>query len=1455
MRENVLELFSEPTANWFENTFKAPTEVQKRAWPAIASGKSVLVSAPTGTGKTLTAFLMFLDRLLQSAQEGKLEEGVQLVYISPLKSLAADIRENLRRPLEGIGAQDIISVAVRTGDTPQKERQKMAKRPPCILITTPESLYLMLTSKSGHSMLRTAKAVVIDELHALIDTKRGAHLLFSIARLEKLCGRKLQRIGLSATIEPLDLAAGWLSPKGAVIVAPAMKKEKEITVVGTTPAVGKRKDPIWEELAGKVYERCQKKRSVIAFSEGRRYAEKLAYYVNQIAGEDFARVHHGSMSKEQRQEAEEALREGRLRLLCATSSMELGIDVGEVDEVLQIGCPKTVSSAMQRLGRAGHSPGRVSVMRMYPRTAAEGLYCGMTAALAAGGGVEETRPPRGCLDVLAQHLVSMAAYPAKAADRTAAAAEKAAEEEEAVAVGEKTMKEAAVGSSRSPRDIAYSVDDVLELAKRAWPFTGVTRETIKRILAMLAGDYEHNREIPVRPRILYDRIHEVVYPDPYSRMLAVAAGGTIPDKGLYTVKTLDGVKLGELDEEFVYESYIGDRFLLGAFGWKMVNKDKDTVYVEPAPADSARVPFWKGEIKGRSLKTSKAFGGMLRMLSRAAETEMAMESANDGGSAGTASPCPDPDSATQPSDSNALLEQQPGSGILFEQLSVMGLDGAAAKNAADFIKRQVAATGALPDDRTIIAEHFCDHTGSHQLMIHSLFGRRINAPLSIVLQHAVREKYHINAGCVDEEDGILLYPYGEEKIPERLFSAINSETVEKVLEAALPGTPLFGMTFRYNAARALMVGMRKNGRQPLWLQRLRSTEMLDSLINVKGHPLIEQTYRECLEELWDIEGLKWVLSGIASGLIAVREVYADVPSPMSLPLQWQVEAAEMYSYAPVTEGIRQAAYEELKAVDQLKPAAEELKKVQERKKLPENAGQLHSLLMMEGDLEAAELNVPGEWLEQLAQEGRALYIEPGLWIAAEQKEEYEKAFAGDEGSLSNIVRRMLYYRGPQTLEGICGRYFLETDQAKKSLTLLKESDSIVEDEGVFYHAKLYERAQKATIRSLRSEAVTQPPEKYAALMAGRVYMAASPAEQLKETVRQFCGQGFAPGFWEEVLFPARVRDYREQLLDSLLAEGDYFWRFLPDGQLSFECAQDTDWESRLAEPALEKEEQALYDWLVKRGASFARQLSRIAGISEETDVQETLINLAQKGLVNADSFVPVRQWLLRDSIAKATVRQRVSARVQAMAAGRWDVVHSVKSKTAEEWLEQLFTRNPILCRETFRKPEETENPMTWQEALSVLRVWEYVGKVRRGYFVSGMSGAQFIRKEDYTFVTQALAAPCDEIVWLHAQDPYCLWGKALPMPPDRSFMSVPGTAVALRGGRIAAVFERKGRTFRVFEPEKLKEVLGTFAKDFKNRRLYAGQKRLVVKEYPPEAAAALKAAGFMKEMQDYVLYL
>ena len=1383
---NCLQLFAPDTALWFHETLGIPTPVQETSWPAIAAGSHVLVSAPTGTGKTLSAFLVFLDRMKQLAAEGSLQQELYLIYVSPLKSLAADIRENLHRPLAGIGAESSVHVSIRTGDTTPKERRQMIRKPPHILITTPESLYLLLTSKTGQNMLCTAKTVIIDELHALIDTKRGAHLMLSLARLDILCNAPLQRIGLSATIAPLSLAARYLAPEPVFVAAPSMDKKIQLQVLGSyVDTSRRRKDPVWQELSELVFQYCQGVNSVIAFVEGRRYAEKLAYYVNLIGGDDFARVHHGSLSKEQRAETELALREGRLRLLCATSSMELGIDVGEIGQVLQVGCPRTVSSTMQRLGRAGHNPGLTSVMYLFPRTAAESVLCGMTAQMAREGLVEKTNPPQGCLDILAQHLVSMAAFK------------------------------------------GYEVDDVMQLLPRAWPFRDVTREDVEAVLRMLAGDYEHKQDVPVRPRILYDRLHGRVEGDGYSRILAISAGGTIPDKGLYTVRTETGVKVGEADEEFVYETRIGDRFIMGAFGWKVLQIGRDTLTVTQAPAEGARLPFWKGEIKGRSKETGEHFGRILRSLEHAAR------------------------------ESKLTLA-----------LSALGLDESAASLAGAYLQRQIAATGTLPSDKIILAEHFKDQSGSSQLMIHSVFGRRVNAPLSLLAAQLAGDEMKMEIGSVDEEDGFLLYSYSDQTIPEGLLTRIDPDSSRRLLTALLPSTPVFNMAFRYNCGRALMMGAKGSGRHPLWMQRLRSAEMLEQVVREKDHPLIRETTRECMEQFWDVQGVREVLEQIRRGEIVVREIYTETASPMSLPLQWSQEAAVMYDYAPTPRSIHAAVEEALQQEKELLlPGSQELAQTQDRTRLPADDKQLHSLLMTEGDLAAGDLEIPVEWLETLDQEGRALYLEQGLWIAAEHHEDYRKALQeNDRETCLVILRRMLRYRGGADAGQAAARYGWSTQTAEALLReLCKRGEAVCHmgpADPVYYHAQLYKRARTKTLKNRREEISTCPPAAYAALLLSRISRTAPADEALSYALSSLTGTSFPAASWEEQLLPPRVKGYRENLLDNFLAKGEYFWH-MEEGRVRFDRTDDIDWEgapaacitppeetpggeSRPSDHPLSEKECLILEALSRRGASFMQALNNVLPGEPPYD---TLLSLMERGLVCADSFLPVRQWQNREKIKRSAVRQRVGARVKALNAGRWDLVRPLRPLTIQAQMDRCFDRYLILCRET-----ATACGLSWQEALALLRIQEYTGQVRRGYFVEGFSGAQFIRREDFGGITARLLHPAKELVWVNAADPMQPWGKLLPHQPDRSFANLPGTAVALHGGLPVILFERQGKALRILDPSFLKEALYLFTEEYRQGRIFPDRKRIVVKEYPAEAADMLTESGFVKEMLDYTLY-
>lgn len=1409
------KVFSPETEEWFRRTLGGPTEVQKEAWPAIAAGKHTLVSAPTGTGKTLSAFLVFIDRLMAQAYQDKLTEELMVIYISPLKSLAGDIRENLKKPLEGIAriyeektgikrpagkknairsgrdlpcpsrddvssardglspvrddsspARDVlcpVRTAVRTGDTDQAERRRMIAHPPHILITTPESLYLMLTSISGQSLLKTARAVIIDELHALIDSKRGAHLMLTIARLDRLCGRKLQRIGLSATMEPLSTAAAYLAPEPAAVAAPKMSKEVSLQV--ESPFQEERaamKDSVWLDLASAVYRHSRKCRTALVFLEGRMYAEKLAFYVNQIAGTGYARTHHGSLSKEQRLEAEEDLRGGKLRLLCATSSMELGIDVGDIDQVFQVGCPRTISGTMQRLGRAGHNPERVSVMYLFPRTAAEGISCGLTAELARRGGVELAHPPKLCLDVLAQHLVSMA-------------------------TGE-----------------GYEVDEVLPILKRAWPFQEVTRQDVCDVLSMLSGDYEHDQDIPVRPRVLYDRIHGRVLGDAYSRMLAVSTGGTIPDRGLYTVKTEEGVKLGELDEEYIYEARTGDKFLLGAFAWEIIGHDKDTVLVRQTGTEGARPPFWKGDPKGRSLVTGIEFGKLYQELFLAHMT-----------------------------------------GSLLTKLKNLGLDERAAEDGARYLDTQIEQTGTLPDHRTILIEHYRDKGGSFQMMVHSIFGKQVNAPLALLMQHRANEETGLNTGCVDEDNGFLLYLYGDEAIPMGLIKRLSVGNIKETLSALLYSTPLFNITFRYNAARALMMGVRKRGRQPLWVQRMRGAEMMDAVSGLENHPLIRETARECLNDQWDIEGVEYVLSRVLSGDIKVHEFMTDKPSPMSLPLQWQVEAQTMYDYAPSSPKMNSKTEKMIRKNKLIKPEPGQLKQVSARVRLPEDTEGLHSLLMMEGDLAAGELEVPLEWLIELEKNGRAEYIEPGLWIAAEHRPEYENGLeGGDEEARLKIFRRSLRYQGARTAEQMAERYALKEEEVNRQLNRLCELEEAVVDNGIYYHAKLYEKARWETIKTRRDSIKTRPSESFAALSAARAYVEFGQMKQLLESMK---GIRLPAAVWEGVIFPCRLKNYSVMLLDQVLTEGEYIWRLWENGDLSFHREGETDWDCAPVIPdGLTPKEELLYEALKKRGASFMQSLS---GVIEGESPHETLLSLLGRGLVVTDGFLSVRQWLDFERLKKAAAKVKAAARVSAMKAGRWQIARPLKCPSPEEQIEDIFRRSVILCRETAQG-----YPSSFRELLDVVKIWEYTGRARRGYFVKGLSGAQFIKSGEFELTAAMLANPEDLLVWLPAVDPAQVWGKALAHMPKRAFLNVPGTAVCLYKGLPAAVFEQQGKSFRLFEEEKLSEALQNFVRAYQERRIFPGLNRLVVKKYPECAGTAFREAGFMKEITDYVLY-
>lgn len=1360
----MTELFSAATQAWFRERVGEPTAVQREGWPHIAAGENVLISAPTGTGKTLTAFLLFLDRLKAEAAQGGLRDEVRVLYISPLKSLAGDIRENLQRPNEGISGP-VLRTGLRTGDTTPADRAKMLRKPPHILLTTPESLYLLLTAPRSRAMLRTVQAVIVDELHALIGSKRGAHLLLSLARLDELCGRRVQRIGLSATIRPLDRAARYLAhPSPCAIVAPALTKDTDIRVTSPLPDLRLVQGTVWPDLCQRVYELCQGARTVLAFVEGRQQAERLAHGVNQLAGPGFARTHHGCVSREQRLEAEQQLREGKLRLLCATSSMELGIDVGQVDLVVQIGCPRTVSGALQRMGRAGHRPGAVSVMRVFAKTAADALACGLTARAAQEGEIEPAEPPENCLDVLAQHLVSMAV------------------EDE------------------------YSVDDALRIVHGCWTFRNTTREDVCACLSMLAGDHEHAQDRPVRARVLYDRIHGCVRGDEYTKMLAYSASGTIPDRGWYAAVLPDGTRLGELDEEFVYEARIGDKFLLGAFAWKIAEIGRDRVVVTKTSPEGAQPPFWRGDGTGRAYPVAQRFGACLERVERAAQSE----------------------------------EIGPA-------LAALCMDGDAAANAARHVRAQLDATGCLPTHRRIVCEHFLDETNKHQLMVHSIFGRRVNYALSLLCRRAAEQQTGQDVLAFEDDDGFLLYALGGTELPEGLLQGLDPETAGQRVRALLPGSPLFSLNFRYACACALMMGVRGGHRQPLWVQRLRGEEQLSALVQEPEHPLIREALRACEQDNLDLAALQEVLAGVACGEIEVREMHLSAPSPMALPMRRAAENKLLYETDNVPSSAVRAAEQAAQALDAqagIEPEEAALA-AQYALRPPENPDQLHERLLIEGDLAPGELEVPQAWFYRLSDQGRARYIEPGLWIAAESEALYAALRDGDEGALRLAARRSLRYRGGQDAARLAQRYGVSEAAAQRALEALAAQGVAVAHGGEFVHRDVFTRAQKETLRARREAVSTVPPERFAALLAASLRPAGAQPAQLRAALEELLGQFHPASAWEGMLLPARVPNYRPALLDALLGAGEFSWTMRGDS-LAFFRAQDVDWD---AEPEAEEgfvpseAEARLLDALRRRGASFSSALSAILG---GQSAWEPLLRLLQAGLVRADSFAPVRA-LPATQAGRLAGKRLARVRADALSAGRWELARPERALSVEERLDRAFSACPVLCRETL-------SGLSWAEAVEPLRQWEYTGQARRGYFVQGLSGMQFVRAQDYARVRRALDHPSPAALWVPAADPGQAYGRALAHAPGREFARVPGTAVCLLEGRVAAILERHGEVLRLPEPESADKVLAALARDFASHRIFPGLDRLCIRTYPTEAAQALERAGFARVMLDYVLY-
>ncbi|MGH3057474.1 MAG: DEAD/DEAH box helicase, partial [Gaiellaceae bacterium] len=874
--------FSPAVRGWFERTFDAPTPAQERGWPAIASGAHVLIQAPTGSGKTLAAFLWALDR----ARPG---EGTQVLYVSPLKALNYDVERNLRGPLAGIGSE--LSVAVRTGDTPPKERAAMLKNPPDILITTPESLFLMLTSRARET-LRSVRFAIVDEVHAVAGTKRGAHLALSLERLERLTGEPVQRVGLSATQRPLEEIGRFVSGGRPIeLVDAGSRKELDLRVV--VPLEDMREPgeggSIWPSIYPALLELVQEHRSTIVFVNNRRLAERLALRLNELAEKEIARAHHGSLAREQRVEVEELLKKGEIPCLVATSSLELGIDMGAVDLVVQVESPKSVARGLQRVGRAGHRLDEPSKGRIFPKFRADLLESAVVVGRMKAGLIEETRVPRNPLDVLAQQIVAVCA------------------QEE------------------------ISVDELHDLVRRAWPFRELERRQLENVLDMLAGRYPSEEFAELKPRITWDRVAGLLRGREGARRLAVTNAGTIPDRGLFGVHLVEGGgRVGELDEEMVYEARAGQTFLLGASTWRIEEITRDRVLVSPAPGVPGLVPFWKGEGVGRPYELGEAIGRVGREL--------------------------------------VALDDEGARTRLTREHE---LDERAAENLLTFLREQERATGALPSDRAVVVERFRDEIGDWRLCILTPFGGRVHAPWALALAARLRDSLGIEVNFIWSDDG-LAFHFPDADVPPVLDELLVApEELEDLVVAELGGTALFGARFRENAARALLIPRRRPGqRTPLWQQRLKAQGLLQVARRYPDFPVVLETYRECLQDVFDLPALRALLAALRERRIDLVDVETPSASPFASSLLFDYVATYMYEDdTPLAERRAQAlaldrdllkellGQEELREL--LDPAAlEEVEK--QLRGSPRTPDQLHDLLLRRGDL------APGEFDQELA---------------------------------------------------------------------------------------------------------------------------------------------------------------------------------------------------------------------------------------------------------------------------------------------------------------------------------------------------------------------------------------------------------------------------------------------------------------------------------------------------------
>ncbi len=1482
-----LGLFGAATRDWFAATFAAPTSAQADGWTAIAAGHDTLIHAPTGSGKTLAAFLWCLDRLMAPTSGPSPAPGVRVLYVSPLKALTYDVERNLRAPLAGIAlaaarlGETIVPITIgsRTGDTSTEERRQLARRPPDILITTPESLYLILTSQA-REMLRTVEHVIVDEVHAIAGSKRGAHLALSLERLARLTPVPPQRIGLSATQRPLETIARFLGGVGSgrdvTIVDVGTRKILELQVVVPVEDMSRLGEPlpldeqpggpaagpearvsIWPSIQPRILELIRAHHSTIIFCNSRRLAERLAQRLNELAGEELVRAHHGSIAREQRVAIEEELKSGRLPAIVATSSLELGIDMGAVDLVIQVESPTSVARGLQRIGRAGHQVGAPSRGVIFPKYRGDLLECAVVTERMHAGEIESTSLPRNPLDVLAQQIVAMTVM-----DR-------------------------------------WTVDDLAEVAGRAAPYETLTREALEGVLAMLAGAYPSDEFAELKPRLLWDRVTGVVEGRRDARVVAITSGGTIPDRGLYGVFLVGeagqvGRRVGELDEEMVYESRAGEVITLGASSWRIEEILHDRVTVTPAPGVPGKLPFWHGDAVGRPIELGRALGGFVRE----SETDLAK------GARGRLR-------------------------VLARLAERHDLDPLAAENLVAYLEDEQAAAGALPTDRRIVVERFRDEIGDWRICLLTPFGGRVHAPWSIALEARLGERLGAEVQTIWSDDGIAIrLPEGEiANVDDLLFP--DPDEIEDLVVSQVANSALFAARFRENAARALLLPRRRPGtRTPLWQQRQRAAGLLAVASRYGSFPILVETYRECLSDVFDLPALRELLGGVARREIAVHSVETVRASPFASSLLFDYVAAYMYDGdAPLAERRAQALTLDRDLLRELL-GQEELRELLDPAALADlelalqgladdrratTADQLHDLLRRLGDLSSDEVagRVDGgaaaaeSWLAELESSRRAVPVRiagVARWIAMEDVARYRDAvgvqppsgvpfaFLGPTtAALDGLLARWARTHGPFLPPEPALRWGLPIGIVEDTLERMLAAGVVLRGEfrpggaeREWCDPDVLRQLRRRSLARLRREVEPVEPAALARFLAG--WQGVAPAvertaplrgsaalERLAEVVDQLSGLAMPASVLERDILPARVPGYQPRLLDELGALGEVAWvgrgalgrddgrivlvrpgraALLDDGTGPAGAGAAAAATEHPAGPR----HDAIRAWLGRRGASFYRELHAAAGGGSDREVLDALWDLVWAGEVTNDTFAPLRALRWRRPARDPRRRPgRLTALGPPEAAGRWSLVApadgpdwaaggdatadrngsaagpapatraarqaAAATERLHAWAIALLERHGVLTREAVNAEGLSGG---FPAVYPVLRALEESGRIRRGYFVDGLGAAQFALPGAVDRLRALRDVELHEptALLLAATDPANPYGAALPWPrrgddDRRPFQRAAGAYVAIVDGVAALYLERGGsavQTLPAFDDERIAQLaLGTLA--------------------------------------------